>query len=97
LALYRRWRAYRAWLNTPEARTGDDDAFDALVECCTPMEEEMNRLPAQNMTDLAAKVLCLSGNGEWALPEGPEGIIGECKALLRQAGLDPILNRKMNL
>lgn len=85
LALYRRWRAYRDWLNSPTTRGMPEEEYEALVDWLDPMEAEMDRLPAQTMTDLAAKVLCLSGAGEGAIPDGA-AFFAECEALMAQIG-----------
>ncbi|EYD71602.1 hypothetical protein Rumeso_05003 [Rubellimicrobium mesophilum DSM 19309] len=85
MQLYRRWRAYRDWLNGPETREVSEDEFNRLVDALDPMEREMEGLPVQNMTDLAAKVLCLTGDGEMLLDErGPHPFASECRALLKE-------------
>ena len=86
LALYRRRRAHRDRLNGPATRGMPEGEYEALVDLLDHMEAEMDCLPAQTITDLAAKVLCLSGNGEGAIPDGA-AFFAERRALMAQAGV----------
>lgn len=66
LRLFRQWVA---WMERANVRDLTDEAYEALCPERDRIEAALEAAEATDLRDLAAKVLVLSGEGSWAIPD----------------------------
>lgn len=84
-ALYRKWDAQSKLVDAASAdRDLPDEEFDRVINLQTDMEDEIAKLPAQDLRDFVMKIFARSSGGTMELPsaEACPQLWAEARALI---------------